>query len=393
MEQADSERYIFISDLHLGDNNSYRPDKQGAYPYGWTNKHVVELENFLTELDQHEETSGTGEVMIVGDLVDTWVCPSALNPPSFDDVLSAEHNSGVISALNRVASQKKLKYIPGNHDMLIKRETLLKYISGLEVVGNATGHVKFYDGLLVAEHGHEYCLFNAVDTWSRHNGHLPMGIFMAQLAAVGTYEKNDKPDYLEILEKFVKSFSPNKDFAKQVLNAIRNYEIKDVGAVATDPFLMNNMDGLGAEVSYDEVINVFGDIYDQWDKCSGSGIPATLAAAGDGGILRPAAELKYLIPGHAKIAIFGHTHKYEVKRGYVGAEDSENAPHEASRASVIYGNCGTWIDSRNCNFIVTEKCTVKDENRIYLRGYEYTFSREKRKGAISGPLDEAYVVV
>jgi len=262
----------------------------------------------------------------------------------------------------------------------------------LEIVGATTGHVTFYDDLLVAEHGHEYCLFNAVDTWSRLGGRLPMGIFMARLAAEGAYEKKDKTHYLEILAELIEKFSMHKALARQVLDAVRNYEKDDVGVRHTDPFQMDNMDHFGDEISYDDVIKIYGDIYDQWDKKSGSDIWAAMAVAGDGGALRPAADWKYLAKGVAKIVIFGHTHKYEIKKGLVGSVDAEQGTGEDLSAPVIYGNCGTWIDAKKCTFIVTEKCAQEGQDRIYVRGYEYSLPNENGPGVISGPLDEGYVI-
>ncbi len=301
MTETDNEKYIFISDLHLGGQNSFQPADPECFAYGWTNRHVKELENFLHELDVHPQTQGATKVMIVGDLVDTWVCPSMLNPPSFDDVLSALHNQGVLKALNRLAAAGRFMYIPGNHDMLIDAKTLYDHIPKLEIAGETTGHVTFYDGQLVAEHGHEYCLFNAVDTWSRPGGRLPMGIFMAQLAAEGAYEKNDQTHYLEILAELIEKFSLHKALARQVLDAIRNYEKDDVGALHSDPFRMDNMDHFGPEISYADAVKIYGDIFDQWDRKSGSDIWAIMAVAGDGGALRPAADWKYFARGVVKI--------------------------------------------------------------------------------------------
>ena len=226
MAESGGEKYVFISDLHLGDQNSYQPAQPGTFPYGWTNRHVKELEKFLGELDDHAATHGAEKVMIVGDLADTWVCPSVLNPPSFDGV-----------------------------------------------------------------------------------------------------------------------------------------------------------------------IKIFGDIFDQWDRKSGSGIPATMAAAGDGGLLRPAADFKYFLPGTAKIVLFGHTHNYEIKSGLLDTADPGAVANDPSRASVVYGNCGAWIDAKKCTFIVTERCTINGEDRIYVRGYEYCLPEPKEPGIIKGPLDETYVVV
>ncbi len=53
MDGTGSEKYIFISDLHLGDDNSFKPKDPERFPYGWTNRHVKELEPFLHELDVH----------------------------------------------------------------------------------------------------------------------------------------------------------------------------------------------------------------------------------------------------------------------------------------------------------------------------------------------------
>ena len=236
MAAAGNAKYVFISDLHLGDDNSAKPKAPGHSPYGWTNRHVGALECFLRNLDNHPETEGAAGVIIVGDLADTWVCPAMLNPPSFDAVLGADHNAKVIAALNTLADAGRLMYIPGNHDMLIDPDTLHRHIRNVEIAGDTTGHMTFYNDLLVAEHGHQYCLFNAVDTWSRPGGKLPMGIFMAQLAAEGAYEKGDPTHYLDILAELVKKFSPHKKLARQVLDAIRNYEREDVVALHTDPF-------------------------------------------------------------------------------------------------------------------------------------------------------------
>ena len=146
---------------------------------------------------------------------------------------------------------------------------------------------------------------------------------------------------------------------------------------------MDRMDHFKADISYDEVVALYGNIFDQWDRKSTSGIPATLAVAGDGGMLHPAAELKYIATGRAKIVIFGHTHQYELESG----------PDKPPRAVAIYANCGTWIDAKPCTFLVTEQCHMEGEDRLYVRGYQYTLSQEQAAGIMTGPLDEAYIVV
>ena len=95
-------------------------------------------------------------------------------------------------------------------------------------------------------------------------------------------------------------------------------------------------------------------------------LAAAVAVLGDGGDLHPAADTKYFLPGKAKIAIFGHTHSYKIKTGLLGADKDEVPPGTSQRARVIYGNCGTWIDAKPCNFIVTEQCIGVLEELIQL---------------------------
>lgn len=386
-----TEKYIFLSDIHLGDQNSYTPVSSDRFPYGWTNKHTADLSGFLKELEVHPETKNANGLVIVGDLLDVWVCPSQLNPPSFDDVLTAEHNSDVIAGLNTVADNGNLMYIPGNHDMLVDQKTLKKHIKNINIVGPTTGHLSLYNNHLVAEHGHEYCLFNAVDTWDRPSvdGRLPLGFFMARLAAEGVFEKNCDTNYLEILKELIKKFSPSTEFAIQIMNALKNYELNDVGVEYIDPIIMNHVDYFPEKISYNDAINIYANLFDEWDKYSKSGIPATIAALSDGVGLRSVADIKYLaegvVGGPVKIVIFGHTHEYEIKTGlFLKDTSSEDLNTESSdKANVIYGNCGAWIDTKPCTFIVTEQSQIDGKMRIDVSGYEYIYDTAKRSGTIS----------
>jgi len=64
------------------------------------------------------------------------------------------------------------------------------------------------------------------------------------------------------------------------------------------------------------------------------------------------------------IAIFGHTHVYEMR------DFSLNSPLDREHPSTaIYVNSGTWIDSKPCTYVETE---VDDENlRHYVRLKSY----------------------
>lgn len=403
MTNAAGEKYVFISDIHLGDERSCNPAQPGRYPYGWTNQNLSILQQFLEGLDSHPETQGYSGLIIAGDLLDTWVCPLQLDPPTFDDVLSAPQNKGVVAALNTIAHDKELWYIPGNHDMLIQTESnaVQEHIKNIRLVDSCGGARKyFYDGILVAEHGHRYCLFNAMDTWTRPTGHLPLGFFLARLATEGIYEHNKGVTFLEFLKQKMHDLLEQKAASARsihlgafVLDALKDYE-EGMGSLCT-PFYMNFLDKFRAQEEYDVIQNTFSRIYEVWDRNSGSGIPAFMAVLGDtSAVLRRSADMKYLLAGRlglgkVRIALFGHSHEFEIHGGLLfkmGSPTPGKAAASRGLTRVIYGNCGTWIDTKPCTFIVTEKIARGGKNRIYVRGYTYDGSQCVPAGPQPAPI-------
>jgi hypothetical protein len=58
--------------------------------------------------------------VIVGDLLDNWVCPIDMTPPSMSEILKATHNEPIIGALNKVMDAGvKAIFLGGNHDQLV----------------------------------------------------------------------------------------------------------------------------------------------------------------------------------------------------------------------------------------------------------------------------------
>ncbi len=102
---------IFISDIHLGDTRSFA----NTHPYGWFRNNILHLADFLTEMRNDPEVA---EVVILGDLFDEWVIPADADPlTSCAAICDNPANLPVIGALQQLANNKKLTYVPGNHDM------------------------------------------------------------------------------------------------------------------------------------------------------------------------------------------------------------------------------------------------------------------------------------
>ena len=55
-------------------------------------------------------------------------------PPTgqqFRNIAFAQHNAGVTAALQTLASERRLKYLPGNHDMLADKSTMADIFPGM----------------------------------------------------------------------------------------------------------------------------------------------------------------------------------------------------------------------------------------------------------------------
>ena len=75
------------------------------------------LADFLAE---QLDAPDVGEVVILGDLFDTWVIPTNENPlNSFQAIYDNPDNSPVTDSLRRLAERGILTYVPGNHDMVL----------------------------------------------------------------------------------------------------------------------------------------------------------------------------------------------------------------------------------------------------------------------------------
>jgi UDP-2,3-diacylglucosamine pyrophosphatase LpxH len=88
----------------MGDERSIKPPT----PYGWIQSNLSNLANFLEE----QLNDDVGEVVILGDLFDTWVIPTNIDPlNSFDAIYKNPTNSDVIDALKKLAAKGILRLL------------------------------------------------------------------------------------------------------------------------------------------------------------------------------------------------------------------------------------------------------------------------------------------
>jgi UDP-2,3-diacylglucosamine pyrophosphatase LpxH len=94
---------VFISDIHMSDERSMTAQN----PYCWFKKNIRILERFL---DEQLQSTDVKEVVILGDLFETWVVPTNYEPlTSFADICSNPANKPVIDKLKALAAHREIK--------------------------------------------------------------------------------------------------------------------------------------------------------------------------------------------------------------------------------------------------------------------------------------------
>ena len=361
---------IFISDIHMGDSRSFN---NLPYPYGWLlGKNIDKLADFLNKQLEFDKSV---EVVILGDLFDTWVIPVDLAPlPDFQAIVKCDANQRVISALKKLAEKHMLTYIPGNHDMPISKDNHADVRKFLKTTFEGINYDPlddgtYEDGTVLGVHGNQYALFNAPDA----DWYLPIGYFISRMAASKVAQKGTKEDYHEIFNGFVDSYMDNPDFIHNLFMGMA----RDSDLDNTSTINMQGIAGFDTSPNVEEIGRKYQDLAKNWQKNLPQNIHSNLvdAVAGDVGDLALAASHIYLRPpgSEHKIIVLGHNHIDEMWTNVAGTNrllPTTPSVRKKRPKRLIYVNCGTWIDSkRHCTYVETEKNEA--EKRHYARSLEY----------------------
>jgi UDP-2,3-diacylglucosamine pyrophosphatase LpxH len=265
---ASPDKRIFISDIHMGDERSMKPSLQHPYPYGWLNRHIIKLTNFLRD---QSDTQDVGQLVILGDLFDQWIIPTDFDPlEKLDGICSNPANKGIIDNLKALADRSKLSYVPGNHDMSacqkdipIVKEFIKTTLPGINFICKDDQPTGIYrEAKLVAEHGNTYCLFNAPDTWTNPDPFLLLGYFISRVVAYKVAQTGKQENYLDILYKFILEFRSKPNFIYNLFLAVA----ADAGLNESDKIDMKNISGFEPMITIDEVANRYMQLIQNWDK-------------------------------------------------------------------------------------------------------------------------------
>jgi len=166
---------VLVSDIHMGASRGYDWLKGGGRDA---------LRAFLKELAGDDTLQ---ELILVGDVLDNWVWPDlASEPPTFAQILGADDNKGIVTALRALCSNPDVKvtWVQGNHDM----DAWGDLRSALDAKLPGIGYVE--EGMMVGpvwvEHGSRHAMFTAPDSNHGVIGGLPLGYFITRVHESGS---------------------------------------------------------------------------------------------------------------------------------------------------------------------------------------------------------------
>ena len=94
---------IYISDIHMNAGKGF-PAAKGKHPYEWLSPE--EAKQFATFLNTLNDPTEIKEVIIIGDLMDDWVYPHDMVPPSLETIIRSPVNKEITRALKKLAKKE-----------------------------------------------------------------------------------------------------------------------------------------------------------------------------------------------------------------------------------------------------------------------------------------------
>jgi UDP-2,3-diacylglucosamine pyrophosphatase LpxH len=288
--------------------------------------------------------------------MDNWVCPVDEVPPTFDEILGASHNKNIVVKLRSLSENKRVIYMPGNHDMHATSEMINKHFPKIVYGGSALNKSRYRTSRLLAEHGSAYAMFNAPDPINSPGNRLPLGYFISRVAATQAARTGHADrHYWTYADDLLELLGPQK-LPQAVFEAI----LEEAGLHEDTEIIMGTTDGKPdgnrIVIKASAVKERYANLYEQWESHYGKGMAfkSIMAEIGYLGDLADYLSKK----GDTNIIIFGHSHYSELDKDSWFVKDR------------IYANCGAWCDDETrCSFIETQK--DNDARIHYVRLMEW----------------------
>ena len=313
-----TKRY-FISDVHLSSKKLY----DNGYSWFKLPHHQTRLINFIDETILGKST--VKDVVLLGDIFNTWACPAHIKPPSFEEIFDA--NEEILNKLRQIVEDGvNLFYVNGNHDFDLEGEKVREAIRGIQPI-------KIYSsGRLHAEHGHRFDdIFNKPDYFCDPAFGRPIGYVISRLVTTFTtsgYSLLDLPTYLDDIAEAV---GTDQNIYETIIEGLSERAGMGEDDVIKMPY-GNDLSIKAAKARYKklEVKYSFSEfIRELWDRSALGWHADRLCHKND-----------------INVVIFGHSHKALIDKDFFLVKDR------------IYANSGSWCKKNAYCVEVTKNNTV-----------------------------------
>jgi len=305
----------FISDIHLSSKELY------DHGYSWFKMpdHQARLINFIDE--NILGISKVKDVVLLGDIFNTWVCPAHIKPPSYTEIFNS--NKEILDKFREIIQAGiNLFYVNGNHDFDLAEKEIRDGIHGILPI-------KIYSsGRLHAEHGHKFDdIFNKPDYFCDPAFGRPIGYIISRLVTTFTssgYSLFDLPTYLDDIAEAVVT---DQNIYETIIEGLAERG----GMTDVDTIRMpygNDLSIKDAKSRYRKLAEKYSlseFVRELWDRSALGWHADRLCSKND-----------------LNVVIFGHSHKALIDKDFFLVKDR------------IYANTGSWC-KKNAYCVKVEK--------------------------------------
>ena len=313
-----SGKRIFISDIHLGDDPRYNdpvPERRARF---FPSEHRDRLLNFLEKQVVADEDN-VKDLVLLGDVFDTWVCPFDALPPTYDSIFDSQENKPILDSLRQIAASKvNLCYVNGNHDYDLTDARLQAAIPGIVTKPESYDDTELG---LHAEHGHRFTLFN--QSYPEVADGLPIGYPITRLAEhLGGYIRGFK-DLIGYLDEAFDMVTGRLNIFEAIIEGLAE-------RAGAEQIIMSGQE----TISVDQVKSLYKNLeyHDQPFK-----VGRKLANEGDLEIFGDRLSEQH---GY-KVVVLGHTHAAKIDKDSLFVKDR------------VYVNSGNWC-GKEAHCVVVE---------------------------------------
>jgi len=348
-------RRVFVSDIHMSQGLSLK-DPHGCYD--WFDD--MEAGLFLDFLDSMAADGSLDELILLGDVLDSWIFPMKGRPPYFPEIANCPTSSKILEKIKAISAVKKVTYIIGNHDMTITPNSIPDFGNGACQTIAFQDVYETADGLY-AEHGHRFGMYNAVD--SKYT--LPLGYYISRLQATLDSGSGKAPGRWQETLAGVLTALVTPSFNLYVdgpLNYFRG-QIRDL-TDTSPPFITEG----GNPLTLGAVKEMYADLPARWMKLHGQLAPVESALQETPyGLVNQAEHLAKELG--KRVVLFGHTHSPTIN--YFWKQKMGTLPDEPESVAVaVYANCGCWCQGdQKGTYVEDDYDEASDKHAVTLKSW------------------------